>query len=109
MYFPTGQRIYRTKGTSSHLAHAAFLHTILWVLSSWSFLRKPSLYPCWAYPERVMLCLRDGDLKGGWVQFGHSVYGAPTAACEVPCDMDGAKSHGWLSSSDIIPAQNSGV
>lgn len=56
-----------------------------------------------------MLCLRDGDLKGGWVQFGHSVYGAPTAACEVPCDMDGAKSHGWLSSSDIIPAQNSGV
>lgn len=55
----------------------------------------------------VMLCMTGGNLKGGRVELGHVVCGAPTEAREVLCDTDGAKSHGWLSSSDIIPAQNS--
>lgn len=48
----------------------------------------------------------DGYLKGVWVELGHMVCGV-RQACDVPCGTVGAKSHGGLSSGDIIPARTS--
>lgn len=47
-----------------------------------------------------------GYLKGVWVELGHMVCGVHQAH-DVPCGTVGAKSHGGLSSWDIIPTRMS--